>query len=57
MLGFKKKEKMTMTEELERNLKELDRLGKELDDLNQLLFSKLEATNDEVNKIMKRMAV
>ena len=38
-------------------MRELDQLSKELDDLNQLMLSKLEATNDEVNKIMGRMAV
>lgn len=57
MFKFKKEKKMSMIEELERNMKELDRLSKELDDLNQLMLNKLEATSDEVNKIMGRMAV
>lgn len=57
MFKFKKEKRMSMVEELERNMKELDQLSKELDDLNILMLHKLEATEKEVNKIMGRMAV
>ena len=57
MFGFKKKQQTNAFEELERNLKELDRLSEELDDLNNVLLAKIEAMNEEVEKITARLAV
>lgn len=57
MFGFKKKQQVNAFEELERNLKELDRLSEELDDLNNVLLAKIEAMNEEVEKITARLAV
>lgn len=56
--AFKKEKKqMTAFEELEKNLAELDRLSEELNDLNNVLLDKVTMMNEEVSRVMDRLAM
>lgn len=57
MFKFKKREGKLDIDELYRNLVKLDQLSKELDDLNNAMLLSLKETEEEVNKIMGRIAV
>ena len=53
----KEKEQVNMFEELEKNLAELDRLSAELDDLNNVLLDKITTMNEEVARVMGKLAM
>ncbi len=53
----KDKKQMNTFEELEKNLAELDRLSEELNDLNNVLLDKITTMNDEVARVMGKLAM